>query len=492
MFKLIPPLTRLDNKIKGDNIKNYILYIILFMSSFFECFFYSLETSPKTPTFHNLDAPMFELIGKAWANGFTPYVDFWDLKGPFVFFMNMLGFLFFNSLYGVFIFELLFLFLAKIALFKIVNLKYSKIASCFISCFVLTFFEVIQWDYGNTAASWCLPFLCLSFYFIYKYFLNNFENHKPIYAFVYGLSISICVLSRFSNAVPLIFSICCIGIILIHKKEYKNIFKNILFGLAGLSIPMALFSIYFYLNNALYEMWYGTLIFNLKYLKTSATGNNANYFNLIVCNIFILLFLLLCIKKIIKKDFKYLFFFVPILGSLLFFLTTNCFVHYFLVLLPFIYIYIAELKDETISPLIYILMLAQLVINIIFFEFNLAMFPKMVECQNIENKLFSYIPKDSTFLMIDASFQGIYLDNDIYPNNKCFDLQSWTSNFSDEYKDFALDDFCSNEPEYVIVEKNKNMKCIYKDVLKNDYKELKNIDNFYLYIKNGLDCSRSF
>jgi len=36
---------------------------------------------------------MFQIIGKAWTEGITPYVGVFDHKGPFIFFVNALGYL---------------------------------------------------------------------------------------------------------------------------------------------------------------------------------------------------------------------------------------------------------------------------------------------------------------------------------------------------------------------------------------------------------------
>ena len=37
------------------------------------------------------DQDFFQFAGKVWAEGGVPYRDIWDQKGPFIFFVNMLG-----------------------------------------------------------------------------------------------------------------------------------------------------------------------------------------------------------------------------------------------------------------------------------------------------------------------------------------------------------------------------------------------------------------
>ena len=58
--------TRLENFTSKIRINKTVIYFLLALSSFLECFFYSLATSPRVPYFYDLDAPIFMLIGKGW------------------------------------------------------------------------------------------------------------------------------------------------------------------------------------------------------------------------------------------------------------------------------------------------------------------------------------------------------------------------------------------------------------------------------------------
>ena len=55
------------------------------------------------------DQDFFQLVGKVWAEGGVPYRDIWDQKGPFIFFVNMLGWKLTGNGYGIVIIECVFL-----------------------------------------------------------------------------------------------------------------------------------------------------------------------------------------------------------------------------------------------------------------------------------------------------------------------------------------------------------------------------------------------
>ena len=63
-----------------------------------------LSNSPLWNSFC-ADQSMFSVIGANWAEGKLPYVDTWDSKGPFIFFMNMIGHRLARGEMGIFILQ---------------------------------------------------------------------------------------------------------------------------------------------------------------------------------------------------------------------------------------------------------------------------------------------------------------------------------------------------------------------------------------------------
>ena len=54
----------------------------------------ALFTESTSPLFSGwgYDSAMFQTMGKYWAEGYLPYVDLYDHKGPMIFFLNALGY----------------------------------------------------------------------------------------------------------------------------------------------------------------------------------------------------------------------------------------------------------------------------------------------------------------------------------------------------------------------------------------------------------------
>ena len=85
---------------KSFTIKEIFLFLmvaIIFVSIF------SSSTSPLYSTWSDSpDSPIFQIIGKYWVKGIIPYRDLWDLKGPFIFFVNAVGYWVTGSRLGVY------------------------------------------------------------------------------------------------------------------------------------------------------------------------------------------------------------------------------------------------------------------------------------------------------------------------------------------------------------------------------------------------------
>lgn len=77
------------------------------------------------------DNGVFLYAGQRLLAGDTPYVDFWDHKGPLIFYVNALGLLLgAGSRWGVWLLEYVFLFFAAVGLYEISRLqKWNTVSS---------------------------------------------------------------------------------------------------------------------------------------------------------------------------------------------------------------------------------------------------------------------------------------------------------------------------------------------------------------------------
>lgn len=115
-----------------------VTYIIgLFLCSIVFILIFSTSTTPLYENY-GVDSGVFQIIGKEWANGKLPYVDVWDQKGPFIFFVNMIGYSISSNAIGVFLIQIVALFLSLIATFKTCRLYTTNGMSLLLCSLFLT------------------------------------------------------------------------------------------------------------------------------------------------------------------------------------------------------------------------------------------------------------------------------------------------------------------------------------------------------------------
>ena len=83
-----------------------IKYMALFLLSFLFLLVFSLWTSPFYKNWYGCDASFFTMAGRAILSGYVPYRDFFDLKGPYFFFIEALGQLIVKGRTGAFVMQL--------------------------------------------------------------------------------------------------------------------------------------------------------------------------------------------------------------------------------------------------------------------------------------------------------------------------------------------------------------------------------------------------
>ena len=454
---------------KFDKIKinKYSCYAILFIFSAVFCYFFSIETSGRYHDFYECDSQTFEVIGKAWSLGKIPYISYWDSKGPVIFFVNMLGFLIFKNVKGVLVLEIISFFVTLFFIFKTLNLKYNNFVCLISTCVFSLFFTCTNWWYGNTVSEWCLPFLSVSAFLIYKYFLSNKKEHPAFYSFFYGITFGICAMSRLTNAIIICFFITEIIFILLKNKKIKNLLLNFLFGFLGIACIIMPFSVYFSLKGAFNEMIYATFIYNFKYCISSAKSFSLFYF---MCNL--LIFYLLFVSFLqLKNNKKLLFIILPVFCSLIFFIFSRCYPHYFLIFLPFSFLLLSEIcefKTNNILNFVLLIFIAA-TLSFTFFKFYGECINNRTEYVKIHDNLFEQVPeeyKDKT-LEVDTIFNGLYTRNDFLPDNKYFDFQTNYAILSEKTKEDILKDFALNEPKYIIIENAEHS--VYKEYIEKNY-----------------------
>lgn len=327
-----------------------LVLLYLGVLSFTILLVFSFTTSPLYGEAVYHDTAIFWTVGKGWVHGLLPYVDLWDLKGPIIFFINAIGYLLTGNILGVFVIQFFTLFITLCILYVFLREYFKPFL-----CTLLLLIPAASFSYGiqggGCVEEYMLPWLAGSYYAIWKW-VNSIENkgihyHPSRYAFLYGVTFAFALLTRLTNALGICAAIAIIIGYLVCKKKWLNLFHNAISFIIGFLVLSVPFVVYFWAKGALYEMWYGTILYNIDYLTESDRGLKSIIDLLIIYrDTWLLLFLsiaLLCINK--TKKLVALTFVCISTVQLVWFMNGNGYAHYGIITIPLLVICFIMVHD---------------------------------------------------------------------------------------------------------------------------------------------------
>lgn len=284
-------------KQKADigNILFCIVLAILYVSIF------SFSTSPFYSNQRLDDSNYFFLIGRGWLNGQLPYVDFFDNKGPFIYLINAMGFALTGNKYGIYIIQIITNSLTLYLSLRILQQRYSRPISLALTSLIALGLSIMT-EGGNAVEEYVLPLIVLSFGYFYRWGHQTKSDtvptpHPSNWAFVYGITFSLCLTTRLANALGLFAGIAVIACYLIYKRLWKNLFQNAMTFLLGFCVILLPFGFYFGYKGAFADLWENTIVVGFSYLQRNVSRDELNLHNAIYRMLpFIYPFLLLCIS----------------------------------------------------------------------------------------------------------------------------------------------------------------------------------------------------
>ena len=149
-----------------NKIQNFQYGIALAISTVVDCL-YALSVNPLFWGFGN-DSSLYIEQGKLIISGGTPYVDLFDQKGLYLYFIQVLGLLIDSGKWGIFILIILnysvffYIWIRTIHLF----VEYKDIWFPFIATLLIFLFLFPR---GNLKEDWSLPFISYVIYAFSKY-----------------------------------------------------------------------------------------------------------------------------------------------------------------------------------------------------------------------------------------------------------------------------------------------------------------------------------
>lgn len=489
---------------KKDITMHIVNRIIVFsFVAFVFLLLFSYDTSPLYKWCHS-DTVNYMLEGILVEKGLVPYIDFFEHKGPLMFVIQWMGAMLTGNKIGFLLIEIPFLTVTLYGSYKIIDLFYNDQRKSIIITIIALLLNRIYFA-GNMTEDYCIPFLVWSMYFVVKYFKCDIDNdieHNVKYAFFYGITFMVCVLIRMTNFLPISVMIITGTVLLAVNKKWSNILKNIVAFIIGAVLVLVPFVIYYIKKNAIYEMFYGTIIHNIKYtLNTNGILLNAGVFTILIVNLNLLMSLLIAISNFVtnkKERIVSLSLMISAIVGIVVQLGMRPNLNYMYIWFP-VYIVACGMTADLVQN--------NKIINKVFGIFTLILISLNLSCAFISTKsMISYdvnkltgIEKDAkeiTKLIPEKSRNSVlaynvkseyYIVTDIVPCYKYFMLQDWMCSVNDEMQEEFKEYIESGQAKY-IVENGENNIYNENDGTDNDldyiidekYEEIGRNDSFVL------------
>ena len=460
-----------NSTINEKHIDIRIIIIFLFSSCLFTII-YSFSTSPLYSSYGS-DSAIFQTIGRYWTESgnqsMIPYLNLFDHKGPLIFLIDAIGYGLTGNKYGILCIQIITIFIVCIGIYKICRIELSKNYAIFWTI-VNLFFLASCYEDGNLTEEYALPFIVFSLYCIYKYFGSYsadyftewlVREHPPMYAFIYGITVAFCFMTRVTNALVVCIGVLMITITIMLKRKWINLLHNMIGFLCGMIIIIVPFVIYFALHGALYDFWFGTIVYNMQYASSSGWiwKQDVSILKLMAYVAFILFTCLpitiLGIIAVYKKMYeKGIFLFMIGVSSILYLLINNTYRHYSIIMIPYFILSICEIKrlnSIIIRKYMFILFLGLALCSGIA-STGVLLINGVSEKNQGYKELMAYIPSEEIESTIGYNVpSNMYLEYNIVPHYPYFQLQDWQGKKSTELMNKIRKTFIEGDVKWIIV-----------------------------------------
>ena len=220
--------------------------------------YFSYMTSPLFPWAHGWDSAFFQLVGAGMTKGYLPYRDFFDMKGPWLFFIEYAAESIWYGRTGVFLMQCIWLCSVLFLCQRIFKKYFSGGGLGSSLVMIIPLFVVLSstMEGGNLTEEWSLPFLFLSLYLALDFITGEKEEHMPWHGFIYGMCFGVITLIRVINAVMIGAIVLTVSFYLVKNRRWKNWGQNIAMFLLGPAAaflpPFLYFGYYGEIRNMLY------------------------------------------------------------------------------------------------------------------------------------------------------------------------------------------------------------------------------------------------
>ena len=470
---------------------------------------YSLSTSPLLKDCWNGDSAFFILVGQGMTKGLLPYADFYDFKGPYIFFIEYVAQMICYGRYGIFIVQSLNFTLCLFVIGKTTDMFAKRLLWLHrIIAFVATLAVIaMTFQRGNFTEEHSLLPVLLSLYLGLKYFCDtekkNSYKHPLGYSFVYGLSVGYICFIKITNAAIVGAILTVVFLFLLTKKEIRNALCNLAMVFAGFASAVAMPCIYFYSKGLLNEMISQVALFAFSYTTEASVMEKIS--NVFIMYKFLLLFLLLPVAVSFIYREKWYIRLLSICSMLLLFIAVtmgNAYTHYMTIVAPHVALslYIAY-RNSGKNPEVR-KSLACIICFTMVFALNASAISKTVfkgsdkkfvktinEFNELALDVASRIPedeKDSVYGFGNISWSKWYVLTGSMPANRYMDFQRHYIEMKPEINDEISSWIAEDGAQWIVIEyTGKYMPPEIKQAIVDNYTKVYFNRRFVLFRRNS-------
>lgn len=496
----------------SDRGKSVLKFFIVFLFVFVSLYIASPGTSPSNP-YIGVDTSVFLTVGSSFSEGALPYRDYFDHKGPLLYYIYAIAQYDTLGKLGIFVLQTLAWSISVYAVWNTFRLFIKReLSMILLVVFLICSYSCIS--EGGLTEEWSLPVSCVLLYIVLRYLkFHDSVSELPFWIWLsLGFGVAWHVMLRVTNAGVTCGEIAALLLMLVHERAWKKTVLSVIWVLIGFLILLLPVITFFVIKNAEKELWYGLYTFNHKYAVIGSLG----YKQILKIGFYafpaVALMLLICSSRRLpglSGKIMFVMFSVAI-ATITSLLPGYAFAHYFINFTPVIccslIVFALFINDASnickknkylLASGIFLIISTPYVVGArcqLTYAFMCAFMPKQnIGCYNkyVTAQYFSKLIKksdDCRVLAIDCSAE-VYCYMGIKPCNKFFFLQSFLSQADQEIKTHVVNclDSGKSAPGWLVLPKKDLDEQRSLDKIDVDFAD--RIKEHYFYVENEPLCS---
>ena len=213
------------------------------------------------------DSAIYQYIGHLICEGGVPYVDAFDHKGIYFYFINSLGYLI-SPKWGMWPLICICMFCNILIIYHIARRFLNKSYSVIITILIASAMSCSTWD-GDTPDSFAVLFNLIAFDMISEYFVNSKLSRKKI--FIAGITSAVAFWMKLNMITGTLVLCGCLILYFLIKKQISLVNRCLAFFTLGFCIATLPGIIWLGKKGALAAMVEDYFLFNFSYASFNAT-----------------------------------------------------------------------------------------------------------------------------------------------------------------------------------------------------------------------------